>query len=177
VTQRGSISQRRQEADGLVEALYGLSSIRRELQRLAGVEHAVAAVSVLSILGKFGPARISDIADGLQVNLSVASRHLHALQEKGYLERIADPEDGRSSLVAISPAGREKLEAAHRRLVDGLADALAGWKPSEVSALAEGLARLHATVGKPAREPSRPAPEPTSTGLARGGAARKETIR
>lgn len=174
---RRETSQRRHEVDGLVEALYGLSSIRRELQRLAGIEHAVAAVSVLSILGKAGPSRISDIADGLQVNLSVASRHLHALQEKGFVERIADPEDGRSSLVAISPAGREKLEAAHRRLADGLADSLADWKPAEVSALAGGLVRLHATLGQPAREPSRPDPEPTSPGLARGGTARKETIK
>ncbi|MGD9736578.1 MAG: MarR family winged helix-turn-helix transcriptional regulator [Solirubrobacterales bacterium] len=165
------MADRRGDAVGrLVEALYGLSPIRRELQRLAGVEHAVAAVSVLSILARSEAIRISDIADALQVDLSVASRHLHALEEKGYVERIADPEDGRSSLVKLSSAGREKLEAAHRRLADGLAEALAGWEPAEVSALAEGLARLHATLGHPA-------PEPAFDGLAIAGDGRKKPIR
>jgi len=162
---------RQKDAVGrLVEALYGLSSIRRELQRLAGVEHAVAAVSVLSLLGRSGPTRISDIADALQVNISVASRHLHALEEKGYVERIADPEDGRSSLVKISSAGGEKLEAAHRRLMDRLAETLAGWEPAEVSALAEGLVRLRATLGHPA-------PEPASDILALASDGRKKPIR
>jgi DNA-binding MarR family transcriptional regulator len=133
----------------LVEALYGLSPIRRELQRLAGVENAVAAVTALSRLDKAGPVRVSDVANDLQLDLSVASRHLQALQERGFVERIADPEDGRSSLVAISGLGREKLEAAQRRLTDGLAAALADWEPAQISTLAEGLTRLQGTLGSP----------------------------
>lgn len=171
MTARRSISVPSQEVDALVEALYGLSPMRRELQRLAGIEHAVGAVTVLSLLNRTGPARISDVAQGLQVDLSVASRHLHALQEKGFVDRIPDPEDGRSSLVAISRAGREELNAAHRRLVDGLADALAGWSPAQIATLAKGLVRLQGTLGGQAR------PEPTSPGAAPRGGGGKESSR
>jgi DNA-binding MarR family transcriptional regulator len=134
------------EVDSLVHSLYGLSSIRRELQRLAGVEHAVAAITVLSILGKGGPTRISDIAQDLQVDLSVASRHLRGLEAKGYVDRIPDPDDGRASLIAISTSGREKLDAAHHRVADGLAEVLRAWEPAEMAALSEGLVRLQRTL-------------------------------
>jgi DNA-binding MarR family transcriptional regulator len=145
----------RSELDALVDSLYGLSSIRRELQRLAGVEHAVAAITVLSILGKGGPTRVSDIAQDLQVDLSVASRHLRGLEGKGYVDRIPDPDDGRASLIAISTSGREKLDAAHRRVADGLAEVLGGWDPEEMATLSEGLVRLQRTLSADSPESNR----------------------
>jgi DNA-binding MarR family transcriptional regulator len=137
------------DIDQLALALYGLSAIRRDLQRCAGIDHAVGALMALGSVRRLGPARISDIAADLQVNLSVASRQIQALGADGYVDRVSDPHDGRSSLVALSPAGHAKLARAHERLSEALAGAVEEWQPAQVTDLADGIVRLRASLARP----------------------------
>ncbi|MGX6446884.1 MarR family winged helix-turn-helix transcriptional regulator [Patulibacter sp. S7RM1-6] len=145
-----------EQLDALAGALYGLSALRRDLQRRAGLEHASAALQVLGVVKRYGPARISDVASELQVSLSVASRQVQALEDEGLVDRVADPHDGRSSLVALSDAGRAKLDAIHGRFVRSLGEAIPDWTADEVDGLAAGLRRLrnqlaHTTCTTPTR--------------------------
>lgn len=135
------------DVDALAHALYSLSALRRDLQRCAGIEHAVGALSALAVVHRIGPVRISDVAAELEVNLSVASRQIQALQDDGYVDRVADPHDGRSSLVAISGSGTAKLEGAHRRLTGAIATAVEDWDHDEVAGLADGIVRLRGALG------------------------------
>jgi DNA-binding MarR family transcriptional regulator len=102
----------------------------------------------------------------MQVNLSVASRQIQALEDDGHVDRVPDPHDGRSSLIAISDAGREKLDHANRRLVDAIATAVDDWDREQVVGLADGIVRLRDSLGTcdhhdlPA---DRPAADPTRT--------------
>lgn len=144
------------DIDQLAHALYGLSAIRRDLQRCAGIDHAVGALMALGAVHRLGPARISDIAADLQVNLSVASRQIQALGAEGYVDRVSDPHDGRSSLVALSPEGRAKLERAHERLSDALARAVDDWRPAQITDLADGIVRLRSALGEPDPAPGFP---------------------
>lgn len=132
--------------DDLARALYGLSALRRDLQRCAGIEHAVAGLTMLGIVRRTGAVRISDLAHESQVNLSVASRQIQALEDEGLVDRVADPHDGRSSLIAISAAGEAKLDSAHARLTGVLATATGDWRADEVAGLADGLDRLRAAL-------------------------------
>jgi len=135
------------DIDALADALYNLSALRRDLQRLAGIEHAVGGLMVLSVVCRIGPARISDVAAETQVNLSVASRQIQALEDEGAVDRVADPHDGRSSLIAISEAGRATLDRAHQRLVATIGDAVQDWDAGEVTGLADGIVRLRSALG------------------------------
>jgi DNA-binding MarR family transcriptional regulator len=137
------------DIDQLALALYGLSAIRRDLQRCAGIDHAVGALMALGAVRRLGPARISDVAADLQVDLSVASRQIQALGADGYVDRVSDPHDGRSSLVALSPAGEAKLARAHERLQGALARAVEEWRPEQVTDLADGIVRLRASLARP----------------------------
>jgi DNA-binding MarR family transcriptional regulator len=154
------------DIDALAQALYNLPALRRDLQRFAGIEHAVGGLMVLSVVCRIGPARISDVAAQMQVNLSVASRQIATLEEEGHVDRVADPHDGRSSLIALSDAGREKLDQANRRLVDAIATAVEDWDREQVVGLADGIVRLRDSLGTcdhhdlPA---DRPAADPTRT--------------
>ena len=139
--------ERDHDIDALALALYNVSALRRALQRLAGIEHAVGALSVLGVVQGSGPARISDVAATLELDLSVVSRRVHGLEDQGLVDRVADPHDGRSSLIAISAAGTAKLRAAHDRIVEALSGALADWDRGEVAALADGLVRLCEALG------------------------------
>lgn len=135
------------DVDALARALYSLSALRRDLQRCAGIEHAVAALAMLAVVRRIGPARISDLAREAQVDLSVASRQVHALEVDAHVARVADPNDGRSSLIAITAAGDAKLGRAHERLTASLAAATADWGHDDVVGLADGLVRLHGALG------------------------------
>jgi DNA-binding MarR family transcriptional regulator len=142
------------DIESLAQALYSLSAIRRDLQRCAGIEHAVVGLTTLGAVHRLGPARISDIAGDLQVNLSVASRQIQALEDDGLVDRVSDPHDRRSSLVALSAAGKAKLEHAHQRLVATVGRAVDGWDAADVDALARGLVRLRANLTPPAATPA-----------------------
>jgi DNA-binding MarR family transcriptional regulator len=135
------------DVDQLAHALYSLSALRRDLQRFAGIEHAVGALTALAVVHRIGPVRISDIAAELEVNLSVASRQTQALQDDGFVDRVPDPHDGRSSLIAITPAGTAKLDGAHRRLTCAIATAVEDWPHEQVVGLADGIVRLRTALG------------------------------
>lgn len=129
-------------ADELVRQLYGLGALRRQLARTAADELGSVGFIALAAVWRLGPARVSDIAADLHIDLSVASRQLASLASAGYVARTQDPDDKRAQLVELTPTGREVLRGTHERMVAQLHHALEGWGDSEVSALAGAIARL-----------------------------------
>lgn len=136
--------------EDLTRALIGIAGIRRDLRRRAGVEQVPGGTPALGAISRVGPARVSDVAVELQVDLSVASRQVQALEAAGYVVRVPDPTDRRSSVVALSEAGQEKLRVVHERIIDALNEALAAWTPEEARTLVDGLVRLRADLADPA---------------------------
>ncbi len=136
--------------EDLTQALLGIAGIRRDLRRRAGIEHVPGGTPALGAIHRVGPARVSDIACELQVDLSVASRQVQALEAEGWVDREPDPTDRRSSVVRLSPAGEQKLQRVHDRVVAALNAALAEWRPDEVQTLVDGLVRLRADLADPA---------------------------
>ena len=76
---------------------YGLTFARFELLRLL----AFTRVGVLPV-GKIG--------ERLQVHPASVTNAVQRLEQAGLVERRANPEDGRSVLAEITPAGRELVE-------------------------------------------------------------------
>jgi DNA-binding MarR family transcriptional regulator len=120
--------------------------VQRELARHALAELGTQGFLALGVIHVDGPVRVSGVAQRLNVALSVASRQVTALERAGYVEREADPEDGRAHRVSITDAGRTVLEESHRRMVHAFSRALEGWSAAEVTALAERLERLREDV-------------------------------
>jgi len=70
--------------------------------------------SLLSYVAKLGPIRPVDLARAMKVEASTLTRNLRPLIDAGYLRQ--DPgADGRSRLVTVTDAGREKRQEAQRR--------------------------------------------------------------
>jgi DNA-binding MarR family transcriptional regulator len=126
----------------LIEELRELGALRRDLSRRAALEGVTGGLAPLSALDRLGPARVSRLADELQVDLSVASRQVAALHEAGYVERIPDPRDGRSQSLKVTPAGKRALRKAQQRGMEVLDRATERWTDAEVEALVAGLRRL-----------------------------------
>jgi DNA-binding MarR family transcriptional regulator len=105
-------------------------------------------------LERDGDQRCSTLAGHAGVDISVASRQLAVLERLGYVERRPDPQDGRASLLRLTPAGAEALEASRAVRSEWALAALAGWDEAEARQLTGLLGRLVAdleTAGTPAR--------------------------
>jgi DNA-binding MarR family transcriptional regulator len=70
------------------------------------------------------------------------TRILAGLEGEGLIERTPDPADGRSFLVAINDAGRERLALLRRRKSAYLARRLRKLDPDEVETLARAAELL-----------------------------------
>ena len=64
---------------------------------------------------RHGPLTPSELARIERIKRPTATRTLGVLEEAGLLDRAPDPSDGRSSLVSINAAGRERLRRLRSR--------------------------------------------------------------
>jgi DNA-binding MarR family transcriptional regulator len=126
----------------LVDELRELGGMRRDLQRRVAVGGVAGGLVALSALDRLGAARVSQVADELQVDLSVASRQVANLHAAGYVKRIPDPRDGRSQRLQLTRAGKRALRKAQERGVEILDRATQRWTEAEVETLVAGLRRL-----------------------------------
>jgi DNA-binding MarR family transcriptional regulator len=69
--------------------------------------------SLLSHVLKLGPIRPGDLAHAMKMDASTLTRNLKPLIAAGWVE-LSEGEDGRSRLITISEAGREKRQEAQR---------------------------------------------------------------
>jgi DNA-binding MarR family transcriptional regulator len=128
--------------ENLVRQLYGLGTVRREIGRHALAELGSQGFTALGVVHVHGPIRVSDVAQHLAVDLSVASRQVRALIDAGYVDREPDPDDARATLVSTTDAGRRVLEESHRRMVHAFGRVLDGWSDEDIAALTRSLERL-----------------------------------
>jgi DNA-binding MarR family transcriptional regulator len=128
--------------EALVRQLYGLGMVQRDIGRHAIAELGTQGFHALAVLQVHGPLRVSDVAQRLGVDLSVASRQIASLAAEGYVERREDSRDRRAQLVAVTRSGRKVLRESHRRMVAGFTRVLEGWSDEDVNALTSGLERL-----------------------------------
>src|SRR5262245_38226908 len=84
--------------------------LNRRLRALSTEEGLTPAQSsALATLVRNGPMRAGDLAAAEAVNPTMLSRVLAHLEEAGLAARVADPRDGRATMVEATPAGRRRL--------------------------------------------------------------------
>jgi DNA-binding MarR family transcriptional regulator len=101
-----------------------------------------SAVSALATINRSGPLTPSEIAAIERVKRPSMTRTLGCLEREGLIERTPDPSDGRSSLVAISGDGRERMARLRRRKNAYLARRLRDLSPEEIDTLARAAELL-----------------------------------
>jgi len=67
-----------------------------------------------------GELRMSEIADSVLLSRSGLTRLVDRLEAEGLVERRACPTDRRGAYARLTPAGRERFEAARRTHLDGV---------------------------------------------------------
>jgi DNA-binding MarR family transcriptional regulator len=98
--------------------------------------------SALATVEERGSVRIGDLAEAEGVSAPTATRLVASLEEAGLLSRTTDPADRRTSYVALSEAGREKIEWTRSVRTASLAHRLSEMPEADVRKLAELLPLL-----------------------------------
>jgi DNA-binding MarR family transcriptional regulator len=120
------------------------SFTRAKARLLAAAQHDVewSAHMVLRCLAGDGPMRSSAVADCLQSDPSTISRQVAAMVKDGLLERRADPDDGRASLLVLTPKARAVLAEHDDIRIEHFARMLDTWSERDVRRFAALLCRF-----------------------------------
>jgi DNA-binding MarR family transcriptional regulator len=92
------------------------------------------------------PMTVAALADAMQVDISTVSRQIVPLERQGMVSRLSDPDDGRVSLIQITPLGLEQLAATQAERHTCYRELLQDWSEENRAAFADYLARLNRAI-------------------------------
>jgi DNA-binding MarR family transcriptional regulator len=118
---------------------------RKELQEILGLGRGLGRVKTILLLVK-GPTTLRDIAESLSVDAPYATVIVNKLEDVGFVERTAHPDDERRKLVQLTPAGREAARLA-ARIYARPPKALESLSSEDISNLEVLLAKLNPQPG------------------------------
>ena len=119
-----------------------LARTARRLRQEAGTGLSTSLTAALATVERCGPLTPSELADAERVRRPTVTRMLGHLEDDGLISRTPDPADGRSTLVAITPAGADLLAAARTRKDALLSERLDGLSPADRETLARAAVIL-----------------------------------
>jgi DNA-binding MarR family transcriptional regulator len=120
------------------------SFARAKARFMAAAEHDVewSAQIILRQLANEGPMRASSLAECLQSDPSTVSRQVAALVKDGLVERQADPEDGRASILALTGKAGAVIAKHEELRVQHFAGMLSEWNDRDLRRFADLLRRF-----------------------------------
>ena len=98
----------------------------RRLRQESGVDLGPSQVSALATIERRGPLSPSELADCERIKRPTATRIVGHLEQAGLIERVRDPQDGRSSILSVTGEGRTLLRRLRARKTAYLAKRLDG---------------------------------------------------
>ncbi|GGT67437.1 MULTISPECIES: MarR family winged helix-turn-helix transcriptional regulator [Streptomyces] len=133
--------------EALARQVGAIGAVKRGLSRALPAECPGGSAIVLALLHHHGSLRMSRVSELMAVDMSVSSRHVAHTVERGWVERLPDPDDKRCRTLRLTPAGGAMLADLDRRVTDLLARTLAEWSDDDVVLLTTLLARLRSSFG------------------------------
>ncbi|MFI0816850.1 MarR family winged helix-turn-helix transcriptional regulator [Streptomyces sp. NPDC021098] len=131
----------------LARQLSAIGTVKRGLGRALPADCQAGSAVVLMLLDRYGEMRMSKLAELLDIDMSVTSRHVAHVAERGWVDRKPDPLDRRSRLLSINASGLKLLSQVSERYTEALASCLSDWSDDDIGRLNELLARLRTSFG------------------------------
>ena len=129
----------------LVRQFSAFGAVKREMGRTLPSDCPSGSAAVLTLLVRHGEMRMSKLAELLAVDMSVTSRHVAHVAERGWIERSPDPADKRSRIVRLTPSGEERVREMSHRTTRLLEERLGDWSDDDIAALIRLMARLRSS--------------------------------
>jgi DNA-binding MarR family transcriptional regulator len=144
----------RHDVKAMVVALF---TVNAGIERARRERKSASALTLLQVVPADRPVRPSEIAARQHVHQSLVTRQVREMEDAGYLKVTANPTDGRSCLVSLTPAGSEELRRLTEVGVERFASFVHDWTVDEVRALTALLEKLQqsmAAVNKSEQPPA-----------------------
>jgi DNA-binding MarR family transcriptional regulator len=110
-------------------------------------ELALSWFELMQVIDSTPGCRVIDIADALSITIGGTSKLVDRIENAGWCERSPNPDDGRSSTIELTRAGRGRLTAAQRTLTDEIGVLLGEpLSPSELQRFANTLRKLRTSI-------------------------------
>lgn len=125
--------------------------VRRTLAGAAGASPADDATQQVldAVEAAAEPIGVTAVARALGVDQPRASKVVALAVDAGLLRREADQDDGRRSHLALTAAGRARLDAVHAFRRARFDAAMASWTQTERATFADLLTRFVAALAPP----------------------------
>jgi DNA-binding MarR family transcriptional regulator len=131
------------DVHAMVTALFTLTA---GMERARRQRKAAGTLSLLQLVADRQPIRPSEIAEVQDVHPSLITRQVRELEDAGHVQVAADPADGRSCLVTLTPAGAAELQRLTQVGLDRFASLVADWPPGDVRMLTALLDKLRNSI-------------------------------
>lgn len=135
----------------LAALVYEMFDLQRAVRCIAvsaahGEETGLAVQYVLRLVGE-GESRATRLAERPGIGAPVLSRHIAELEEQDFVIRTKDPDDdGRAQILALTPAGAERLRRIEELRITILQERLRGWNEEDAGNTAKILHTLTKSV-------------------------------
>ncbi|MEP6561944.1 MAG: MarR family winged helix-turn-helix transcriptional regulator [Nakamurella sp.] len=116
-------------AAAVIDMVKQFSGIKSRV--LTGPEADHSPMFLLVKLAVHGPRRASDLAELVCADPSTVSRQVASLVKGGLLERRADPDDGRASILVPTELGRARASEYGRRSAASMKPIVADWSAQD----------------------------------------------
>ncbi|HEU5426506.1 MAG TPA: MarR family transcriptional regulator [Actinocrinis sp.] len=113
--------------------------LHRRLAQRSASELTFAQISALVMVEKYGPIRQGELAAREKVAAPSMTRTVSGLVEGGLVQKIPDPEDGRSCHIVVTEAARTLLEKVRTERSAMLAERVARLSPQQYETLVAAL--------------------------------------
>ena len=121
--------------DLAVRLRLAITRTSRRLRQTSDRGLSPSLTSALATVDNHGPLTPSELAARERVQRPTATRLVARLEELGVLQRAADPQDRRSSLLSTTPAGASLLASVRDRKDAYLAQRLETLSPEDLATL------------------------------------------
>src|SRR4051794_36562653 len=138
--------------DAAAQLRLGIVRTARRLRQEAAAEATgltPTSTSALATVERHGPLTPSELAELERVRRPTVTRTLGCLEREGLVERTPDPADGRSSLVSVNGAGRERLRRLRGRKNAYLAKRMRDLPVEDIAALERAAEILEQMLEEP----------------------------
>ena len=128
-----------------LEQLLRLNASRKVHARqvaAAGVRISAPGLALLRRIQEEGPLPLGELARRTEMDPAATGRQIRALEDEGFVRRGPSADDGRVTVVRVTPAGREARRRIGEVVGSHMEGVLATWSGTDRGELARLLTRL-----------------------------------
>jgi DNA-binding MarR family transcriptional regulator len=119
-----------------------IGRLKRQIRQHTRDGLTPSQISALATMDNRGPVRLGELARIESVAPPTLTKIVAGLEELGLVERMPDPNDGRSALVGLTRAGRGALTRIRTERTAFLAERIARLSPADQARLGETIELL-----------------------------------